>query len=236
MKYFNSVKLPVKIATCVCAFFGLLYLIWPAFTLNFMRILLGIALIAFGGLKIYTYVKDVKKPGLPKPNAALGCALVVLGIFMFLSFAVFTVDGAVHTTGELAAELGSLGAMGGAIGQMLGALLSVMTAMNTVSYFALLIGIVFATAYLLQRTYDLFKSHVQLWYVPACAGFVGLVLLILNFCIGSNILLGLSVFFMALFVLACDVFIAYVSEDKPAAPVAAPVAEPEPEVTELEEL
>lgn len=80
MNLFKSIKTPTLIGCVSAAVIGLLLLIWPDFILKFICILLALALIAAGCLRIMTYFKDTKKIGLPPLNLAFGLFLIVAGI------------------------------------------------------------------------------------------------------------------------------------------------------------
>ena len=80
MNLFKSVKTPILIGCIAAAVIGLLLLIWPVFILKFICILLAVALIAVGCLRVMTYFKETKKVGLPALNLAIGLFLIVSGI------------------------------------------------------------------------------------------------------------------------------------------------------------
>lgn len=80
MNLFKSVKTPTLIGCVSAAVIGLLLLIWPVFILKFICILLAVALIAVGCLRVMTYFKETKKVGLPALNLAIGLFLIVSGI------------------------------------------------------------------------------------------------------------------------------------------------------------
>ena len=80
MNLFKVVKTPTLIACISAAVVGLLLLIWPVFILKFICILMALALLAIGCLRIMTYFKEPKKTGLPPLNFAIGLFCIIAGI------------------------------------------------------------------------------------------------------------------------------------------------------------
>ncbi|MBQ7065072.1 MAG: DUF308 domain-containing protein [Firmicutes bacterium] len=183
MNYFNSVKMAVKISTAVAAVIGLLFLIWPSFTVVVMCVLCGAALIAVGILRTRTYLNEVKNPGMPPLNLALGLFLIIAGITVI------------------------------AENKYLRSLFTLV----------LMLLVVLAACILIQRTYDLVKSHVAEWWMHGIGALVIVILAILVLIFRSRVLIGLSLIFAAVAVIASEIFIQIVT-GKVESPVTEPAA------------
>ena len=178
MNLFKVVKTPTLIACISSAVVGLLLLIWPVFILKFICILMALALLAVGCLRIMTYFKENKKAGLPPLNFAIGLFCIIAGI----------------------------------------ALIAESSQVIFIFPFALCLAVCFATCMMVQRTYDLFKSHVADWWIVGILALISLILSIVllstlqgaMLSLGLNhslLLTGLSLIYAAAAVITMEVFI-----------------------------